>query len=354
MTILADSHSHGREPWLAVFGLGGTVASAAGADGGAVPSREIGELLEDSGCIPPGVRVVGTQFRMVASSELTLADIVELSNAIRDAQTAGARGVVVAQGTDTIEETAFALDVLLHDVTIPVVVTGAMRHPSLPGSDAAANLAAALDVATSTAAKNHRVLVVINDEIHTALFVRKAHTTSPSAFSSWPVGAVGWVSERRVHLPLALHIPAVTLSVASSLQIPSVALVSVGLGDDGETLRSVATRSVAGCVVEAMGGGHVPSALVADLGDLASRLPVVISSRTGAGAVLESTYGFAGSETDVLARGVISAGFLTTSKARVFLQLLLAAGLSRSEISHHFASLLRVTQTHTEQQEGTP
>ena len=196
MTILADSHSHGREPWLAVFGLGGTVASAAGADGGAVPSREIGELLEDSGCIPPGVRVVGTQFRMVASSELTLADIVELSNAIRDAQTAGARGVVVAQGTDTIEETAFALDVLLHDVTIPVVVTGAMRHPSLPGSDAAANLAAALDVATSTAAKNHRVLVVINDEIHTALFVRKAHTTSPSAFSSWPVGAVGFGTPR--------------------------------------------------------------------------------------------------------------------------------------------------------------
>lgn len=352
MTAASETGVSGHETWVAVFGLGGTIASAAAADGGAVPSRPITELLDEWGCVPANVRVVGTQFRMVASSELTLLDVVELAAEVRRAQQSGARGVVVAQGTDTIEETAFALDVLLSDVTIPVVVTGAMRHPSVPGSDAPANIASALDVAISESARGERVMVVLNDEIHAALFVRKAHTSSPAAFTSWPVGPLGWVTEREVQLPLGVSIPRTELALPENAVMPRVPLVSIGLGDAGESLRAIGATSPDGLVIEAMGGGHVPGDLAEDIGELASRIPLIVTSRTGAGSMLQSTYSFEGSERDLLEQGVVLGGFLTTSKARVFAQLLLAAGLSRTAVAHRFQSLQRVARPLTIQHEG--
>jgi L-asparaginase len=104
-----------------------------------------------------------------------------------------------------------------------------------------------------------------------------------------------------------------------------VALVTVVLGDDGRALRSAAERSD-GVVVEAMGGGHVPPAVAEAIGDVAPALPVVLASRTQAGEVLRGTYGFPGSERDLLARGAVGAGWLNARKARVLLSLLLGAG----------------------------
>ena len=136
-----------------------------------------------------------------------------------------------------------------------------MRNPTLPGADGPANLLASIQVAASEAARGLGAVVVLNDEIHAARFVRKTHTSNPATFRSDPVGPVGWISEDTVRVVLR---PAgrrkITLS--EDAQDRPVALHTVTLGDDGRLLPEIERHGYAGLVIEGLGGGHVPSVMV--------------------------------------------------------------------------------------------
>jgi L-asparaginase len=321
-------------PKVAVFSLGGTISSVDAGGKGVEPTLTGEALVADVPEIADVAEVSATSFRQAASGEITVKDLVELASEITNRIDQGASGVVVTQGTDTIEETSFVLDLLV-DRDAPVVVTGAMRNPTLPGADGPANLLAAIQVAASDVALGLGAVVVLNDEIHAARFVRKTHTSNPATFRSDPVGPLGWVSEgvpRIVLRPAGRY----TITLPEDAQDSQVALLTITLGDDGRLLAEIERQGYAGLVIEAMGGGHAPSVMVEALEDLAGKMPVILASRTKSGEVLHSTYGFPGSETDLLDRGLINAGPLDGLKARLLLTLLLRSGATREEIKTSF------------------
>ncbi|MGO1397611.1 MAG: asparaginase domain-containing protein [Brevibacterium yomogidense] len=354
-------------PRLHIIALGGTIASAPQTDAasGVMPTIGAEQIaaaaqldtltLEDE---PP--LVTFEQLAQVGSGSITLTHLFDAVRSIRRAAADGADGVVLTQGTDTLEDSAFVL-ALLNDAGIPVVLTGAMRNPSLPGADGGANVRSAartaLDPRMKELAADRRLAaaLVFADEVFDPLSVTKAHTTSVAAFQAGlGQGPLGWVSEDRLVLP---HAPAASRAVPGwsvpDLSVPDqsvpdqsvpeaptsdqptpepapafprVAVLEVGLDDDLSLVEELAEAGYAGCVLAGVGGGHVPQSTVARVAAVAAEVPVVLASRTGAGATLERTYGYPGAEIDLLGRGLVPAGTLNARKARLALILALHFG----------------------------
>jgi L-asparaginase len=330
---------------LSLIAVGGTIASLSDA-AGPMPRLSADELVASAGVAGAGAGATGPDdvsiraetFKNLPSSAVTFADVVLLAARVREHVAAGADGVVVTHGTDTLEEVAFALDLLL-DTSAPVVVTGAMRHPELLSADGPANVASALRVAAADTARDLGVLVVMNEVVHAARFVQKTHTSSLAAYRSRSAGPLGSVSEGVVAIPLRVsRLP--TLDVPSDREPIDVVSVTTGLDDRGRWLDLVGGDHVAGAVIEGLGGGHVPPWLAEPLGEIARRKPVVIASRTGSGPNLTQTYDMPGSEIDLGRRGLIDSGWLDGPKARVLLTLLLTAGQSLDETRASFAGVL--------------
>jgi len=321
-------------PRVAVFTLGGTIASSAGS-GEAATVRITGpELL---GSVPQASGIASIEVhsvKMVPSGDLRLPDVFQLRSLIETAVRSGTDGVVVTQGTDTLEETSYALE-LITELDVPIAFTGAMRNSSIPGSDGPANLLAAIRVAASPEARGLGTVVVFNDEIHASRHVRKSHTSSPATFVSPAIGPLGYVSEDRVRI---LMRPNGRLHIRVPARVPQarIAHAAVFFDDDGALIEAVPSLGYHGLVVAAFGGGHVPAWIVPILTKVADDIPVVFTSRTNAGEGLRKTYAYPGSETDLIAHGLIPAVSIGTSHATVLLRLLLMAGIERDILAWCF------------------
>ena len=323
-------------PKVVVLSLGGTISSVDSGGGGVSPSLTGEALVEAVPEISNFAEVSAESVRQVPGSDLKIEDLVEVAEEATRRIDGGAAGVIITQGTDSIEETAFALDLLV-DRDEPVIVTGAMRNPTLPGADGPANLLASVQVAAGTAARGVGTVVVFNDEVHAASYVQKTHTQNPAAFRSPMIGPIGWISEGVSRLAVRpINHYRIDPGAISGDQI--VALLKIGVGDDGRLLPAIRELGYSGLVIEGLGGGHVPSVMVEPLAELASGMPVILTSRTGSGEVLKSTYDFPGSEMDLLECGLVNAGILDGLKSRLLLTFLLRSGMSRTEIFAAFDS----------------
>lgn len=303
--------------------------------GGVRPSLSAEELAHTVPAIAGSYDIVPHVVKQVAGANISYEDIAALAGLIARAGEAGAHGVVITQGTDTIEETAFALD-LLSGASLPVVVTGAMRHAGALGWDGPANIASAVRVAASPVAVGLGVVAVLNDEIHAARFVQKMHTHKPSAFASPAAGPLGWVMEDRVSVPLRPAKPAPKLVFGTAR--PFVPVMTCALGMDARDIASVIDGNPDGVVVAAMGCGHIPEAVVPAIEKLAQKVPVVLASRIGVGELCRHTYGFVGGEIDLLGRGLIASESLSPLKARTLLTILLSDRADRARIAQAFAA----------------
>lgn len=318
---------------VSVATLGGTVTMTPSASGaGVVPTAGADDLLSSV----PGLAGLAdltaeTLFKKPGAS-LTLDDVLAVFSWAERQVARGADGVVVVQGTDTLEEVAYVLDLLwAHEQ--PLVLTGAMRAPHQPSADGAANLTSAVTAAASQGCRSLGVTVVMDEEVHAARRVAKRDTCALGAFSSGPFGPLGRLHEGRV--TVANPVPRCPTVAPPTRSDPLVVLLESTLGDGAAPLV-FGSPAVEGVVLAGFGAGHV-AAHVVDL-VAGSAFPVVVASRTGAGPVLEATYGFAGSERDLIAKGGIPAGWLQGRKARLLLMLLLGNDLSDAQIRTLFAA----------------
>lgn len=323
-------------PRVLLVSLGGTITMTPGAGGGIAPTLTGADLVAAVPALKDIAEVEAVSPFRLPGASLTLSHLREVAALVEGRLTGeDFAGAVVVQGTDTIEETAYTLDLLVGGDK-PVVVVGAMRGAAAPGADGPANLLAATVAAASPALRGLGTVVVLNDTIHAARRVQKVSTHLPSAFSSPGGGPIGHVVEDRVHL---IARPARVEPIAGGLNQPGapVALVTASLGDDGRILPRLPELGYGGLVVEAMGAGHVPDVLVAPLAELAAAVPVVLSTRVASGPVFTRTYDFPGSEMDLLRRGVIHGGEIGGLKARLLLSFLLGAGVTREDLPSAFA-----------------
>jgi L-asparaginase len=307
-------------PRLLFLSLGGTITMLPTAEGGIAPTLGAAELVASVPALADVAAIEARSPLRLPSPSLEPAHLVAVAAEIAAAFASGTDGAVVIQGTDTIEESAFLLDLLLPGEQ-PVIVTGAMRGADAPGADGPANLLAAARVAASREARGLGTLAVLNYDIHAARFVQKSHTTLPSAFASPLTGPVGAVVEGRARIYARLaRLP----GFAPALGAPRpVAVVTATMGDDARLLEALPDLGYEGAVIAGMGAGHLPAAAAPRVEALARRMPVVLATRCMTGHAFRETYGYAGGEMDLLARGAISAGFLSALKARLLLGLAL-------------------------------
>lgn len=323
-------------PRIAIASLGGTISMTPdAASGGVVPRLDAAQLTASV----PGL---GNVAHIVAESLFQLPSAAiqpkHVSAALQWAERqidAGASGAVLTQGTDTIEETAFLLD-LYWQREEPLVVVGAMRAPQSAGADGPANLLAGVRVAAAPQSRERGVLVVLNDTVHAARWVRKRHSMLVQAFESPETGPLGMVVEGEARYFQPAHRWAPPLPPIAQAD-KRVALLQTWLGDDGELAGLARRAGYDGLVIAGAGAGHVSFAYAERFNDLCAALPVVVAGRTGAGPTAHGTYGYVGSEIDLARRGALVAGWLNPIKARTLLWALLASGVERGDLAARWA-----------------
>ncbi|WP_222913182.1 asparaginase [Natrinema sp. SYSU A 869] len=303
-------------PTVSVIATGGTIASTS-SETGTVPTESVRELVRAYPESFDHVDVEPEQLTQSPSSELTIDDLVALSDRIR-AVAGGVDGVVVLHGTDTIEETAYYLDLVL-DVDVPVVLTGAQRPYDSRSPDGPANLRGAL----ATASHDHvqtGTYVFFNDRLHAARPVTKDHSSNPDAYDSGDYGPVAertpdglWFYRRPESLSVTVPVQDVTATVE---------IVPTSTDTNGRQITHAVDCGVDGIIVDTLGLGNVPADVAESIGDaVADDVVVVITTRCRDG-VVSPVYGSEGGAAVLEETGVLFASNLPAHKAR--LKLLVA------------------------------
>jgi L-asparaginase len=290
------------------------------ATGGAVPALSGREILAFDPELERMTSAEVIDFGRYPGPHMNPARMWELSELLaRELAREDIRGAVVTHGTDTLEETAYFLD-LRHLSPKPVAVVGALRNSSELSYDGPANLRAAARVAMDPQAQGQGVFVVLNQTIHAASEATKTDTQQLETFQSPVFGPLGIVDADHVLFTRSLRRRMVLDTPAYE---PRVELFQMYAGADGRALDHAVADGARGIVIEGTGRGNVPpEALPAVARAIGAEVAVVIASRCAHGRVLD-TYAYAGSGRDLRRLGVLFAGTLSGAKARIKLMLAL-------------------------------
>lgn len=242
-------------------------------------------------------------------------------------------GVVVTHGTDTLEETAYFLDLTIND-SRPVIITGSQRGPNVMGTDAFVNIKQSVLAAASEKTRDTGVIVVFNERIFTARYVKKIHASNIAGFYSDGYGYIGTVDQETVKV---YQKPAEREYFPISSPVERVDIIPSYLGSDGVFIEASRKKGAKGIVLEGSGRGHISPLAMEEIEKAVEEgIMVLITTRAHEGDV-RHVYDFPGSVFDLTNRGVLSGSDYDSKKARIKLAVLLRAGYSKEEIQNHFA-----------------
>ncbi|WP_159721980.1 asparaginase [Enterococcus sp. CSURQ0835] len=315
---------------ILILHTGGTISMSADENGAVRPDAKNPLLLEGQKILlPENIELVVEDFSNLPSPHITLEIMFELKERIKQAVNENFDSVVITHGTDTLEETAFFLDTTIGDL-LPIVLTGAMRSINQLGSDGLYNFECALRVAACPDAIGQGVLVVMNDEIHSARYVTKTHTTNVATFRTPTLGPLGLVTKSKIlfmqELPEAKRYDI----THTQGMIP---IIKAYAGMQGKFFEMLAdTLKVEGLVIEALGAGNLPpQTLPAIQHLLENQMPIVLVSRCFNG-IAEPVYDYHGGGVELAEMGVIFCRGINSQKARIKLLIALNAELSPAEL----------------------
>ncbi|HHA6947468.1 TPA: asparaginase [Staphylococcus aureus] len=269
----------------------------------------------------------------VPSPHMTIQHVKQLKDIILEAVTNKYYdGFVITHGTDTLEETAFLLDLIL-GIEQPVVITGAMRSSNEIGSDGLYNYISAIRVASDEKARHKGVMVVFNDEIHTARNVTKTHTSNTNTFQSPNHGPLGVLTKDRVQFHHMPYRQQALENVNDKLNVP---LLKAYMGMPGDIFSFYSREGIDGMVIEALGQGNIPPSALEGIQQLVSlNIPIVLVSRSFNG-IVSPTYAYDGGGYQLAQQGFIFSNGLNGPKARLKLLVALSNNLDKAEIKSYF------------------
>lgn len=308
---------------MVVLTTGGTIASAQDDETGLLrPGAVTGEQLMAIVGLTLNVQIEVLTIFQVPSSHMTFENLLKLKDKINVVlEDKEVRGVVVTHGTDTLEETAYFLDLTLN-CEKPIVVTGAQRGPFETGSDVFINIRHAVLTAVSQQAMNMGVLVVFNEKIFPARYVKKVHTSNIAGFGAPRYGNIGIIDYDEVFIyqrPMRMDYYVVNEAP------PDVDFIKLALGVDGKFIDYAIKSGTKGIILEGLGRGHVtPSAATHVEQAVKQGVKVVLTTSCIEGQVYP-VYHFTGSVYDLMEKGVILGKDYDSKKARIKLAVLLAA-----------------------------
>lgn len=324
-------------PYLVVLATGGTIAGAGEKPEGKgyrSAALSVDALLDAVPQVRELARLEGEQIAQVGSQDLNTGHWLDLARSARVNLERDVDGLIVTHGTDTLEETAFFLDLVL-DSPKPVVVTGAMRPATGLSADGPRNLLDAVRVALDPGARDRGVLVVMDESIHKARGVTKTNTSHVSAFQSpdrGPAGAI--VGGHPVFFRRARGRDPRPLPTLEGLErLPRVDVLYACAGMAPDQVTSALEAGAQGIVLAGVGNGNASADVIEALSAaVASGVPVVRATRSGSGFVARDI------EIDDSARGFIAAGSLGPAKARVLLAVSLLETCDGAALQQRFFS----------------
>lgn len=311
-------------PRVHLLATGGTIA---GGSSGSLNAEDLAKLIPE---IAGVARFTVEDFTNIGSSRMTPDIQFRLAERVNQlmASQSDLSGIVITHGTDSLEETAFFLDLLVRDER-PVIFAAAQRPPRMQDSDGPRNLVNAIRLAAAPASRGMGVLITLNEEIHAAREASKTHSIALNAFRSPWVGPVGMVDDGNIYY---FRKPLRRLTLEVEAVEPRVDLITLVAGSDGHLLRASAEAEVQGIVVEVFGRGNVPPKVMEAVREIRDKgIVVAYTTRTRGGRVVLGT--------DARNLGILSGEDLDGLKARTLLVVALGKTRDLVQLQSYFRLL---------------